>query len=596
LQGLDSSRDEWKRQWYWALLVALIVACAYVGLVVTLDNTNLGTTNGLWKAPDVVAWEHGSHLPLDSGEFLYLDLYGHLVRLIPDSWLQYGVPAPDVTFRKMAMLNALFGGIASGMVFLLAWQFTNSRLAAASLVLLHAGAGFVLLNSINSEDILPAYSCFLTSAVCWFEFVQRGSDRLLKKSPQPPLPNGRGSVTAGKLVAAFLSRARQQPAKALFVLSALFLAFATLLHWTVMAPALVAFAAAFFFLALRNKMLLGTAAAWFFLFLVFLQALLLLALPRLHIPVWVALHPGKADAGGWVGLLAGKWRYFLIGAGNYFSGANNLSDYKTAFGNSSILHSMLVSWVYLAVTLTACLVTLLRRNSRRDEKVLAIFAITLFAVGEAGAIYSQPQDPQMQIEPMFATMAGAILLVGSGRLATLWRGGLVGLLAVVAVANGAWNIHLMRPGAGQDSAALAAVDEMERLFPRDRTIIVCHGFEGWTTWQYVVGWRGNAKAFHQSEVQLARPFTLNRGITGVAAADIVSKEIDAALGSGFRVVSAVLWTQSPDQMIGSLTTVTTEAEAKTYEAILRKEYRAGTHWNTRVGPFVEILPATQLSH
>src|SRR6202042_568739 len=103
------------------------------------------------------------------------------------------------------------------------------------------------------------------------------------------------------------------------------------------------------------------------------------------------------------------------------------------------------------------------------------------------------------------------------------------LLALVAVANGAWNIHLMRPNAGQDSEALAAIDEMERLFPRGRTVIVCHGFEGWTTWQYVVAWRGDAERFHDSEVQLARPFTLNRGITGGAAANMVAMQIDRAL-------------------------------------------------------------------
>ena len=48
----------------------------------------------------------------------------------------------------------------------------------------------------------------------------------------------------------------------------------------------------------------------------------------------------------------------------------------------------------------------------------------------------------------------------------------------------------------------------------------------------------------------------------------------------------------PEQMVGSLTTVTTESEARTYDTILRKEFRAGMHWNTRVGPFVELLPAS----
>jgi hypothetical protein len=546
---------ERKQCWFPGLLVALVVATVYIGLIVTIDNTNLGTTNGLWKAPDVSAWEHGTGSPIDIGEILYADAYGHLARLIPDSLLQYGTPAPDVIFRKMAILNGIFGGLASGLVFVLAFRFTRSRVMSAVISILHAGAGFILLNSINSEDIVPAYAFFLAATVFFFEYLHLG-----------------GAMW--------------------FALSALFVALATLFHWTVMAPALAAIGTVFALLLMKRRLYFWIGAAWLLLFCVFVQFLVLAALPWQPIPIWAVLYSAKANAGGWVGLFGEKFWYFLVGTGNYFSGANNLANYRTAFETSSILHSMILSWTVLAIGLAACVAASVRGRTGSGRGLVAAFAIALFIAGEAGAVYSQPQDPQMQIEPMFATILGVILLVGQrlGRSEVLWRRSMAAALAVTAAANGAWNIHLMQEGQGQDSAAMGAMKEQERLFPRERTVIVCQGFEGWTTWRYVLFWRADPQGWLKRSFHLARPFTTNRGISGAAAAAMMSQQIDDAFAGGLRVVASALWNMPENDSVGSFTTVTDEADARVYVTTLKARYRAGTRWNTRLGPFVELLP------
>jgi len=553
--AVEPPQSELKQCLSLALVIAILTAMAYISLVVTIDNTNLGTTNGLWKAPTVAAWEHGGSFPIDSGGILYGDLYGHLARLIPDSLLQYGTPAPDVTFRKMAILNALFGGLASGLVFVLAFRFTNSRWISAVISIVHAGAGFVLLNSINSEDIVPAYTCFLAATVCFFEFLHLG-----------------GTLW--------------------FSLSALLLALATLLHWTVMAPALAAIGAVYALLLMERRVYALIGAAWLFLFSVCAQVVVLAVLPRQHIPIWVVLHPAKADAAGWVGLFREKFWYLLIGTGNYLSGANNLTDYRIAFENRSILHSMILSWAVLVIALAACAVALARRRGSPGLRLLAAFAIALFLAGEAGAVYSQPQDPQMQIEPMFATISGLVVLGARklGRTGVLWRGSIVAALGVLAAANGEWNIHLMRESQGLDSRSLDAIKELDSLFPRKSTVIVCHGFEGWTAWQYNFLWRGDSEGWLQRSFHLARPFTTNRGISGVDAAAMMSKQIDAAFAKGLRVVAAAMWTTTADESVGTFTTVTDEADARIYVNTLRKKYRTGARWNTKLGPFVDLLP------
>jgi hypothetical protein len=191
-----------------ALLLALGLAVVYITLIVRIDNTNLGTTNGLWKAPAVRAWELGTGALGDSGGLFYIPTYGLLSRWIPDSFVSYGVHGELVTFRKMAFLNALFGAVASGVVFLLALRFV--------VFLAHASAGFVVLNSLNSEDVIPAYAFFMLTTTLWFEYVVRRKAYFL-------------------------------------VASALFLTLTTLFHWTLMIPGLAALGATQLLMVLKKK-------------------------------------------------------------------------------------------------------------------------------------------------------------------------------------------------------------------------------------------------------------------------------------------------------------------------------------------------------
>jgi hypothetical protein len=535
---------------YWpvAVLLTLAVIGIYIGLVAWNDNTIVGTSNGLWKSVEVSAWSRKSGMDLDSGGIFYAAGYGRLSRLIPDSLVRYGVAAPDPTFRKMAILNAIFGGIASGLVFLLALRFTGSRWQSAVVALAHAAAGFVLVNSINSEDIVPAYAFFLGAVVCFFEFVHLGGAWW-------------------------------------FASSAVLMALATLFHWTVMPPALAAVAAVYGFLLPRGRKCLIYGAAWSFLFVVCVQALLLLAFPTRHIPFWAALLPEKAGGGGWVGLLANKGWFALVGMGNYFSGGYNVSNYRIPFENNSLLRLMIYSWVSLVAALAICAASLLRRNVPAGLKLLAAAALTLFVVGELEAVYSQPQDPQMQIEPMFIVIAGLILL--SAR----WRRPVgIGLL-VVAAANGYWNCHLIATrGRGGDSKAVAGISELDRLFPKDRTMMVSQGFEVWVSWHFVLLRPDQFGQYAEHNTLLTKVFVDKRGINASDAAAAMEHKMDAAFASGMRVVADSVWTDPLEVSAASFDTVTEEATARDFLMELKKRYRMGSRWETMDGAFVELLP------
>jgi len=534
--------------WLPALLVTLGVACFYVFLVVWIDNTVIGTSNGLWKSVQVSAWAHGAGNDLDSGGILYSPVYGRLSRLIPDSVVRYGAPAGDVTFRKMALLNALFGAAASGLVCLLAFRFTLSRWAAIAVALVHAGCGFVMLNSVNSEDIIPAYTFFLAATVCFFEFLHNGGI-------------------------------------AFFASSAVLLALVTLFHWTVMAPALAAFGAVYAFLLPKGRTFFRTGVAWLLLFLISIRVLLLLAFPQRELTMLDALYPQKAAA-GWVGLLVQKIWFLAVGIGNYFTGAFNVDDWRIPFQNPSMLRLMIFSWAAWLAGFGTCAGILFWRRVAFRFRLLAVFAVVLFLTGEAGAVYSQPQDPQMQIQPMLIVVAGVILLA-----AVAWRRGVAMVLLAVAAVNGYTNVHLFSSrDRGGDSRAAAGIRQIESLFPKDKTMLVAQGFEIWVSWHFaLLGYRNFGEYIRQNTL-LTDVFAEHAGISASDAAADVEKQIDAAFASGRRVVADSVWTDPLEQSAASFATVTQEPIARAYLSILKKRYRAGTRWETQEGPFVELLP------
>jgi hypothetical protein len=63
----DQAGGSLRRNWYWPLIVFVLIATLNITLTIALDNTNVGTTNGLWKTPNVYKWEHHTGKPTDDG-------------------------------------------------------------------------------------------------------------------------------------------------------------------------------------------------------------------------------------------------------------------------------------------------------------------------------------------------------------------------------------------------------------------------------------------------------------------------------------------------------------------------------------------------
>lgn len=543
--------------------VFLIFASIYLVAVVELDNTNIGTTNGLWKAPTVRGWEKGTSHKLDSGEWLYPLLYGTLCRLIPDAWVSYGTHGPLVTFRKMAMFNALFGGLASAVVFLLAWRFLRSIAASVVTTLAHGCAAFVILNSINSEDVIPAYTFFILMTYCLFSYLD--GDRL-----------------------------------AYFLGASVCCAMLTLLHWTLMIPAAAGVVAVGVVVAVKDWRRAWILPAFFALFAILLKLFTLEFAPsrpgqwelgsaesstgsvrfdRLD-SILQILDPSKTAPNGFLGFRWNKVESAFIGIGNYFLGGRNIPDTR-AFANPDILGWMRMSWIFAMVTLTALVWGAIRR---KPAQLLAVFGLAVFAMGEMEHLYSQPQDPQSQIQPMFATILGVIVILdglGNARLATL-------ALGAVFLLEGGYNVRLMQAGRGDDSRYMKESNELAQVFPPESTVVVSQGWEEWNTWVYSETFGGDWQRYVSRNIGLVNGLIRDPGATPEEDADRMAKNISHALAKGDRVVANVVWVGSREDFAYSLSTLASIDQARVYTDRLYGDFHAGRSWDTSAGKFVEL--------
>jgi hypothetical protein len=544
-----------------AALVFLIFAGIYAAAVVKLDNTNIGTTNGLWKTPGIRGWEKGTGKSLDSGEWLYTPLYGHLCRLIPDRWVSYGTPGPIVTFRKMALLNSLLGGLASSVVFLLAMRFLGSSLTSlfASFIatLAHACAAFVIVNSVNSEDIIPAYTFFLLTTYFLFSYLQ--TNRLVY-----------------------------------FLASIFCCTILTLLHWTLMIPTLAGVITVGFLVVI--KPFVNNDRRRFWMLPVFLAGFLILLEIFLlgfgHIDsIKQILYPAKAAPDGYIGFRWTKVVFAFIGIGNYFLNGRNFSDYRPALADTGILEAMSISWCFTAVALAALVWASIRRSSPPVLRLLAIFGLAVFSVGQLEHLYSQPQDPQSQLQPMFATIIGVIVILEVAvRVSKPYvKYSLILVMGGIFTMEGVFNVRAIMPTNGDDSRYMKAANELARAFPPDRAVLVTHGWEEWNTWVFAETFAGDSARYRARNIGLVNGFIAHPGILPADAADLMAKEISDAIDKGSLVVANVVWVGSKDDFAFGLTNLVDVGQARIYTDRLQAAFRVGRSWDTPVGKFVELL-------
>ena len=415
----SSARPSANSGGYFADLALLVLggSALLIAIVLWFDNAQGGLTgNGVFKSLELRPWvTDPANAPLYPSNYLYYPLYGALCRLLD----LLGVFAGDPR-RQITILNAVSCSLCLAVVYLLIRSLTGDRLIALLAAMFHLASSFVMFLAIVNEDILPSYTVLFAAMAL-------------------------GSVWFARPTAARVA--------AVAVLFSL----AWLMEWRLMFPTLPALLAALWLCEERPARRLG----WIALFLagmVVTACVVALAWQGHEDAVGPIdlLWTGKAVRSVWAGFTWPKVGYLWDGMVAYLLGAGVAAI--PGIPGWDIWRYTSTIWM-VAVAAVALPMLWRARHDPRARALAAIFGVT-FVAGCVFNLYSQPQDPQMQINVMgWLTVAWALVLVAARR-----RYGARGLaaLAGLTVALFAYNVWSLAPLRGLDSAWQRAIERLEQ--------------------------------------------------------------------------------------------------------------------------------------
>lgn len=529
----------------WQPALAFAVSLLFLaGLIGWLHNVHIITANGMYKAIQAEPWiADPARARLDPSNYLYFPLYGALSRLLDAVGILRGVP-----WKQFAYLNAFWASLGVAFVYAFVRQVTASPFAACLAALFHLGCGFVLLLAVINEDIMPGYVAVLAAMLLAGAWFDRPTD-----------------IRAGIVGVVFT--------------------LGWLVEWRLIFPTLPALVLALAIAPVgwvRKLELIGTLLAT----IVVTAGLVELAWEGHPGAMGLSdiLWTGKGVATGWAGFGTDKLWMMLSGIGNYFLIVGGFVDPLSArFAARPLSLSVLLQLGILAAS-----VGLLwpRRGDPRLRAIAVVFLGTLGA-GQVMNFYSQPQDPQMQVNVMawltvaWALLANVLLIRGKPT-----RRGSIALVAVLSVMPLLWNVAALARFRGGDTQALAALSAIEQRFPPERTVFVYWGFEPIAMWQYALwsrtwDWDGAAAVGPApSNDPRFKWIALDAGAirhpdwTAEQHARSIEHDIDYALDHGYTVAIDDVWTWSAEQLAGALGGLSAAARAPALHAMLHEKYDA----------------------
>ena len=535
-----------------AFLLSLVVLASLIGW---LDNVHIITSNGMYKSLQAEPWINDYHnARLDQSNYLYFPLYGALAHLLDLLGILRGT-----AWKQFAYLNAFWASIGIVVVYAFVWRATGGSVIAAALAsLFHFGAGFFLLLSTINEDIMPGYVLVLGAmalAALWFE----------------------------------------RPSYSRVIVVATVFTLGWLIEWRLMFPTLPA-------LVLALLIAGGSWASrvkWVATLLVSIVAVAgivqqiweghngAIGLPDL-------LWTGKGVDSGWAGFGWAKAWLMLSGVGNYFL---LLGGYVSDVAAKEAAGRLAVSVLMQAAILAAGVALVWPRRHEPRLRAIAVVFLGTLAAGQVMNIYSQPQDPQMQINVMpWLTVAWALVAA-----ACLARPRVLGVLAVLSVAPLIWNASQLARERGGDSVALATLANLEKYYPSRTTVFVYWGFEPMGMWQYArwsrtwdrdfTPWSEPAPSDNPKFKWIAVDAGALRHIDWTPDQDAraLRQHIDFAFDSGYRVVVSDVWAWSREELTGQLASLSAANRASAVYAALHDNYSAvPAPFTSPVGRYFEL--------
>ncbi len=542
-----------------AVLVWLLSFCGLVGLILWYDNAQGITGNGIFKAVQIKPWAQApATASLDPSNYLYFPVVGRLCALLDVLGVFSGDPR-----RQMTVIHAASAAACLSVMYLFARRLTGDRTIAWLATLFHLAGAFFLNLAISNEDIMPSYALMFAAmvlAVLWFV---------------------RPTVRRVAIVSA------------IFTLAWLF-------EWRLMFPTLPAMLLALAIAPGRPLTRLGWIATFLLTSVAVAAVLQFLwgSQPgnpyRLVDLVWTA----KGVETGWAGFTAAKWWFLWVGISETLLGGHNIHSISLL---PLYLYEMLFATALIFALATTALTLFWHNRFFPHTRILvAVFGGT-FVAGEVMNVYSQPQDPQMQINVMpWLTIAAALVTAHAAR--THRRAALT-TFACLSASILAYNVHALAATRGEDTRWQNTLQRIEEHVPPARSFLLTHGFEALLAHSFYY-WNGDWKFFDtlgpaptpatKFKVLALVSGAVNRPrLTGPELAAELEQQILEAMAMGYQVVAVDLWDWSRDKMESSLSTVADRSKADALYDMLHTRFTGTPVYDDPVaGAFVRLTPVT----
>lgn len=536
------------------LLVLVGSSTLLVALILWFDNAQGGLTgNGVFKALELKPWvDDPSNAVLYPANFLFYPVYGSLCRLLDLLGIYAGDPR-----RQITILNAASAGLSLCIIYVLARSLTGDRFVALLAAFFHLASSHVMFLAIVNEDIMPSYTVMLGAmalASLWF-----------------PIP----------------SAARVATVSTLFSIAWLF-------EWRLLFPTLPAMLVALWLCEPKLARRLG----WIVLFLLTMLAVAGVAawVSRDHngaVGAFTLLWTGKAVNSVWAGFTWVKLGYLRDGIVAYLlgTGVTNFPDLP-----GWDLWRILSAACLLAIAAVALPMLWRNRADNRARALAAVFGVT-FLAGEIFNFYSQPQDPQMQINVMAWVTVGWVLVLTEAR--RRWSYGGLGVLMALTVALFAYNVWSLAPLKGLDSRWREAMGRLETRADLARTVFLLHDFD-WTMVYASLHW-GTADPGISAlgPAPMAIPKFKWIGFTGQVLrhpdwsterhVEDLRGQVDRALSLGYNVLVVRLWDITEAQLRTETGMIADANRLGALQQMLRSDYSASLLFDDPVvGPVHRI--------
>lgn len=510
-----------------------------IAIILWFDNAQGGLTgNGVFKSLELKPWVvDPANAPLYASNYLFYPAYGALCRLLDLLDVFAGDPR-----RQLTILNAVSASLCVGVAYLLARAITGDRLIALLTGLFHLATSHVMFLAIVNEDIMPSYTVMFAAMALGAVWLAR--------------------PTAARVLAVSV----------LFSLGWLF-------EWRLMFPTLPAMLAALWFCEPRWTRRFG----WMALFAAGMVATAALVALAWHghegaVGTLDLIWTGKAVRSVWAGFTWAKIGYLWDGIVAYLLGTG-ITTFDGIPGWD--IWRVLTTFWLLAIAGVAGRMLWRARDDGRPRALLAVFGVT-FLAGEVFNLYSQPQDPQMQINVMgWVTPAWALVLLAAHRR---WPARGLAAMAGLTVALFAYNVWSIAPLRGLDSKWRGAIERLEQQSDPARTVFLLHDFD-WTMVYASLHWGTSEPGVTTlGPAPQAIPRFKWIGFTGEVLrhpdwsterhVEVLRRQIDRALDLGYEVLVVRLWDIGETQLITETGMVADAARLGALQRMLRTDYVA----------------------